>query len=124
MHIVLLLRCDVFAGSQARGRGIPSPEETYDVLNDCIAKFLASDPGLRLPTYAEVAEEMLKLGAHFSHIPMPEPRELERGALRSGNIENRLSAPAPKRRRWNLPALKKLPPPSPPQAQESGEDIE
>ena len=123
MHIVLLLRCDVFAGSQARGRGIPSPEETYEVLNDCIARFLASDPGLRLPTYAEVAEEMLKLGAHFSHIPMPEPRELERGALRS--IENRPSAPAPKRRRWNLlPALTKLPPPSPLEAQESGEDIE
>ena len=112
MHLVLLLRCDVFAGSQARGRGAPSPEETYEVLNECIAGFLASDPGLRLPTYAEVAEEMLKLGAHFSQIPMPQPRELGRGALRS--IDERPSPPPPKRRRWNLqPARTKLPPPSP-----------
>ena len=95
----------------------------YDALNDCIAAFLASDPGLRLPTYAEVAEEMLKLGAHFSNIPMPEPGELGPGALRS--IEKSPPALAPKRRRRNLqPALTKLPPPSPLEAQESGEDME
>ena len=52
-HITCMSRCDAFRGSQARGQGIPSPTEVYDVVNKVTADFLADGPRWETPSLAD-----------------------------------------------------------------------
>ena len=81
IHLTLMLRCDIFAASQARGRNTPSPVEMYNAVNHAVYGWLASGPKLRLPSYAEVAAEMLALGAPPQSIPMPQIQTLQPGEI-------------------------------------------
>ena len=53
----------------------------YNAVNHAVYGWLASVPKLRLPSYAEVAAEMLALGAPPQSIPMPQMHYLLPGEI-------------------------------------------
>ena len=81
IHLTLMLRCDIFAADQAPGPYTPRPVEMYNAVNHAVYGWLASGPKLRLPSYAEVAAEMLALGAPPQSIPMPQIHTLQPGEI-------------------------------------------